>query len=133
MIIAEAEVSVRYAETDAMGIAYHGNYLPWFEVARCALLAKLGLSYRELDDAGFFLPVLEANLRYIASARFDDKLRIVAKMAERPRVRMKIDYEVYHGEKLLTTGHTVHAFMNRAGHAIKPPAFVTEKFAEAFA
>lgn len=132
MITVSASIRVRYAETDAMGIAYHGNYLPWFEVARIALLAQIGLNYRELDEAGFLLPVLEANLRYLSSARFDDELHITATLREPPRARIKIEYTVHRGDELLTTGHTLHAFMNRAGTAIKPPRFVQEKFAAVF-
>ncbi|MDR2981280.1 MAG: acyl-CoA thioesterase [Puniceicoccales bacterium] len=133
MITASSEIRVRYAETDAMGIAYHGNYLAWFEVARVALLDKLGLPYKALDDAGFLLPVLEVGIRYIASARFDDKLTITASMSEQPRVRIHIDYTIHLGDQLITTGHTLHAFMNRTGQAIKPPLFVQQRFAAAFA
>lgn len=133
MITASAEIRVRYAETDAMGIAYHGNYLPWFEVARIALLAQIGLSYKQLDADGFLLPVLETGLRYLAPARFDDTLVVTARMTEPPRARIRIDYTVHNSGRLITTGHTLHAFMNRNGHAIKPPHFVQAHFARAFA
>lgn len=133
MITATAEIRVRYAETDGMGIAYHGNYLPWFEVARCALLENIGLSYKGLEADGFLLPVLEAQLRYLSPARFDDRLSITARISELPRVRIQIEYEVRRDRQLLTTGHTVHAFMNRAGQAIKPPRVVQDTFAAAFA
>ena len=62
MLSTSVDIRVRYAETDAMGVVYHANYLPWFEIARIALLEKAHLSYRELDDQGFLLPVLEAQL-----------------------------------------------------------------------
>ncbi|MDR2862576.1 MAG: acyl-CoA thioesterase [Puniceicoccales bacterium] len=132
MISASTEIRVRYAETDAMGIAYHGNYLPWFEVARVVLLDKIGLSYKKLEDDGFLLPVLEANLRYLAPARFDDILTVTVRMEELPRVRIRMDYTVHKEGSLLTTGHTLHAFMNRAGQAIKPPAIVQERFISVF-
>lgn len=132
MLRSEADIRVRYAETDAMGVVYHGNYLPWFEIARIALLDKSGISYRELDAQGFLLPVLEANLKYIAPARFHDLVTVTATMAELPRVRIHIDYEVRIAGKVITRGHTTHAFMNREAQAIKPPAFVMERLAEAF-
>lgn len=133
MLSTSVDIRVRYAETDAMGVVYHGNYLPWFEISRIALLDKAGLSYRELDDAGFLLPVLEANLKYIAPARFDDVVTVTATMAELPRVRIRIDYEVTLAGKVITRGHTMHAFMDRQAHAIKPPPIVLERLGAAFA
>ena len=62
MIQSRAEVTVRYAETDMMGVVYHGNYLPWFEIGRTTLLKELGLPYRQLEEQGYRLPVLEVAL-----------------------------------------------------------------------
>ena len=133
MITSSVEIRVRYAETDAMRVAYHANYLPWFEVARTALLTQIGLSYKALEDDGYLLPVIEANLRYIAPARYDDLLLGTARMEELPRARIRIDYAVQKDGQTITTGHTIHVFMNRDGAAIKPPARVQEGFARAFA
>lgn len=132
MIETQAKVRVRFSETDAMGVVYHANYLPWFEVARTQMMTEVGLPYRELQDAGYLLPVLEANIAYRNSARYDDELEIRAMMKTLPRVRIRIDYEVRRGEELLTTGYTVHAFMNKEGVAIRPPEFFLEKISAAF-
>ncbi len=121
MLSTQVEIRVRYAETDAMGVVYHANYLPWFEIARIALLEKADLSYRELEAEGYLLPVLEAHLKYAAPARFDDRVIVTATLSEAPRVRLRIDYTVTLDGRTLTTGHTLHAFMDRAGRAIKPP------------
>ena len=59
MLESRSQITVRYAETDMMGIVYHGNYLPWFEVGRTTLLKECGLPYRELEAQGYRLPVLE--------------------------------------------------------------------------
>src|SRR5690606_41632205 len=67
---------VRYADTDAMGIAYYANYFVWFEVARTDLLRTLGWSYRAMEDAGTLLPVIAADCRYRRPARYDDELEI---------------------------------------------------------
>lgn len=115
-----------------MGVVYHANYLPWCEVARTQLLAEIGLPYVDLQASGFLLPVLEANLKYRAPARYDDVISIRATMPEMPRVRIHINYEVFRGNELLAVGHTQHAFMNREGQAIKPPAFFLEKLQAAF-
>jgi acyl-CoA thioester hydrolase len=70
------EFTVRYAETDQMGIAYHANYLVWCDMARTAFLRERGLSYRDLEAGGLLLAVVEAAVRYHAPARFEDRLQI---------------------------------------------------------
>lgn len=132
MIQTIANIRVRFSETDAMGVVYHANYLPWFEVARTKLMAEIGLPYRELQDAGYMLPVLEAQCAYKNSAKYDDDISVQATMKTFPRARIRIDYEVKRGEEILTTGYTIHAFMNRDGIAIRPPTFFLEKLATAF-
>lgn len=132
MLETTANIRVRFSETDAMGVVYHANYLPWCEVARTQLLTEVGLPYAELQDLGFLLPVLEINLKYRTPARFDDEVQIRAQMREMPRVKIRIDYEIRRGNELLTSGYTLHAFMNREGQAIKPPAFFIEKLQQAF-
>jgi acyl-CoA thioester hydrolase len=133
MISATVPIRVRYAETDGMSVAYHANYLTWFEVARTQLLEDIGVTYRSLEEAGFLLPVVEANLRYLAPSRYDDRLEVLAKVVEPPRARIRIEYEVRRDGRLLTTGYTVHAFMSREGLPLKPPQIVQDAFAKAFA
>ncbi len=70
------EFRVRYAETDQMGVAHHANYLIWCELGRTQHMQHLGLNYGELERAGVFLPVVRANLRFKAAARYDDVLRV---------------------------------------------------------
>ena len=70
------ELRVRYSETDQMGVVYHANYLVWCEVARTDFIRSLGTSYADLERSGLFLAVTEANLRYHASARYDDSIRV---------------------------------------------------------
>ena len=65
MIQSRVQITVRYAETDMMGIVYHGSYLPWFEIGRTTLLKENGLSYRDLEAAGYLLPVLEVAVKYL--------------------------------------------------------------------
>ena len=69
-------VRVRYAETDKMGVVYYANYFVWFEVGRTDLLRTLGWSYREMEQAGVSLPVIEAHCEYVRPARYDDELEI---------------------------------------------------------
>ncbi len=132
MLKTEAKIRVRFSETDAMGVVYHSNYLAWFEVSRTQLLTELGVPYRELQDKGFLLPVLEASVKYRIPARFGDDVIVRAMMKEIPRARIKIEYEVLRGEEILTTGATLHAFMNRNLQAIRPPKFFLETLEKAF-
>lgn len=132
MIQSRTQVTVRYAETDMMGVVYHGNYLPWFEVGRTTLLKELGLPYRVLEEQGYRLPVLEVNAKYVRPAVYDDTLTIVTTMRERPLLRIRLEYEVYRGEELLATGQTVHAFIDKQGRPVRPPASAVEVFDRAF-
>jgi len=132
MITAHTTLNVRYAETDMMGVAYHGSYLPWFELGRTALLKAHGLPYRELEAAGYFLPVLEVQARYLRPARYDDELEIVTHLRERPIARIRLDYEVLRAGELLATGQTVHAFIDRGGRPTRPPANFAGKMAALF-
>src|SRR5205809_1105666 len=89
-----ATVRVLMADTDAMGIVYHANYLRWFEVGRAELVRAAGLPYVEMEKLGLGLPVIEARLRYKASARYDDVLSIDARVAEIGRVRVNFHYRI---------------------------------------
>jgi acyl-CoA thioester hydrolase len=132
MIQSRVEVTVRYAETDMMGIVYHANYLPWFEVGRTTLLKEIGVSYRRLEEEGFRLPVLEVAAKYLRPAVYDDTLEVTSTVRERPLLRIRIDYEVRRGDELLATGNTLHAFVDRDGRPVRPPAWAVEMFTKAF-
>ncbi|MGF1485028.1 MAG: acyl-CoA thioesterase [Opitutales bacterium] len=114
-------VQVRYAETDQMGFVYHANYLAWFEMARVRMLDALELSYRQLEAEGAFLPVLEANVRYRQPAYFDDLLTVQVRLPEKPRVRIRLEYQVLRDEALLAEGFTQHAWIGKEGRSIRPP------------
>ncbi len=133
MITSRAEVSVRYAETDMMGVVYHGSYLPWLEIGRTALLKEHGLPYRQLEAEGFFLPVLEVGLRYLKPARYDDTVRITTILREKPSLRIRMEYELHRDDELLATAFTMHAFIDRAGKPVRPPGSFAEVMARLFA
>ena len=122
MITSRASVSVRYAETDMMGVVYHGSYLPWLEIGRTHLLKEHGLPYRELETEGFFLPVLEVGVRYLRPAKYDDTIVITTFLREKPTLRIRMEYELHRGDELLATASTLHAFIDRAGKPVRPPA-----------
>ena len=122
MLHTRTAVTVRYAETDMMGIVYHGAYLPWFEVGRTALLREHGLPYRDLEAEGYRLPVLELGVKYLRPALYDDTVHICTTLREKPSVRIRLEYELRRGEELLATGWTLHAFIDREGRPVRPPA-----------
>ncbi len=132
MLESRAQITVRYAETDMMGIVYHGNYLPWFEVGRTTLLKECGLPYRELEAQGYLLPVIELGVKFLKPALYDDNITIVTRLHEKPLLRIRLEYEVRRGEELLVTGFTVHGFINKAGEPVRPPAAFTEKMRALF-
>ena len=132
MIVSRAQVTVRYAETDMMGVVYHGNYLPWFEIGRTTLLKEVGVPYRELEAAGYRLPVLEVTAKYFRPAVYDDVITVVTTLREKPLLRIRLDYEVRRGDELLATGHTVHAFIDLQGKPVRPPPNVVKAMATLF-
>jgi acyl-CoA thioester hydrolase len=133
VIQSRVKVTVRYAETDMMGIVYHANYLPWFEVGRTTLLKEIGVPYKKLEEEGFRLPVLEVSAKYIRPAVYDDTLEIVTTLRERPLLRIFLEYEVRRDDELLATGSTTHAFVDREGKPVRPPAWAVELIGKAFA
>jgi acyl-CoA thioester hydrolase len=133
MIQSRVQVTVRYAETDMMGIVYHANYLPWFEVGRTTLLKEIGVPYRKLEEEGFRLPVLEVEAKFLRPAVYDDTLEVTSTVDQRPLLRIRIAYEVRRAGELLATGSTLHAFVDKDGRPVRPPPWVVELFNKAFA
>jgi acyl-CoA thioester hydrolase len=124
-------VRVRYAETDAMGVAYHANYLVWFEIGRTDLLRALGWSYRDMEASGVNLPVIEVSCHYRRPARYDDELEIRTTGQLTSGVRMEFTYElaVRGDDRLLAEGRTAHAAVGRNGKPCRLPVRITETFA----
>ena len=124
-------VRVRYAETDRMGVAYHANYLVWFEVGRTDLLRTFGWSYREMEESGVILPVIEAHCEYRQPARYDDELEIRTEGRLLSPVRMQFDYQLVRsaGEVVTAVGLTVHAALDRNRRPCRLPARVRQVFA----
>ncbi len=132
MIESTSQVRVRYAETDKMGVVYHSNYFIWFEAGRVLLLDECDCPYRELEEQGYMLPVLECSAKFYRPARFDDNITIVTTIVERPLLRIRITYKVLRGEELLAEGATLHAFVSTDGQPIKPPADFVDKMRKLF-
>jgi acyl-CoA thioester hydrolase len=124
-------VRVRYAETDQMGVVYYANYFVWFEVARTDLLRALGWSYREMEQAGVSLPVIEAHCEYVRPARYDDELEILTAGRLLSPARMEFTYEVRLAAQtaVAATGRTMHASVDANGRPCRLPERIREVFA----
>jgi acyl-CoA thioester hydrolase len=125
----EFKVRVRYAETDQMGVVYHGNYAQYFEMGRVEWLRNLGLSYSEMEKQGIMLPVVSLTLNYKKPARYDDLLTVRTIFKKQQSVKIEFDYEIYSEQgELLTTGNSVLVFVDmKTGRPVLPPEYVTEK------
>jgi acyl-CoA thioester hydrolase len=106
-----AQVRVRFADTDAMGVAYYGTYLSFFETGRVEAMRQVGFLYAALVEQGLHSPVVEAFVRYLMPARFDDLLLVSAHVAELRPASFRFEYQVHRAsdQARLATGHTLHA------------------------
>jgi acyl-CoA thioester hydrolase len=125
---------VRYSETDQMGTFYNSRALEWFECGRTELMRhKLGMSYAALEARGVFLPLVEAHLEFQGGARYDDLLEITSAADISGRAKLRFEVQIHHAEsrKPVVRGYTVHAFTDRPGKPIRPPAWFVELLARA--
>jgi acyl-CoA thioester hydrolase len=124
----ETRCRVRYADVDQMGVAYHANYLRWFEVGRSEMFRDLGLPYRAVEERGILMPVSEVFCKFVSGARYDDVLIIETRLDSSIRAGMKFEYRIFtesRGE-LVAKGYTRHAFVDADGRVVRPPAFLTD-------
>ena len=101
-------ISVRYAETDRMGVAHHSSYLLWFEIGRTGLLRESGHTYRELENSGILLPVVEYGARFMKGADYDDVLHIESTVRELKSRVITFDYRVQRDGEVIADGFTRH-------------------------
>jgi acyl-CoA thioester hydrolase len=121
-------IRVRYGETDQMGHAYYANYLYWFEQARGAWCRHRGFTYKQLEEMGYFLPVVEAHLRYKGEVKYDDWIQIEVFVTEVKRAAIKFDYVVRNESTnaITTEGYTWHVLMGSERKAVSIPEKIRE-------
>jgi acyl-CoA thioester hydrolase len=115
----ETTIRVRYAETDKMGYLHHANFFVFFEEARTEMLRQRGITYREIEEGGLFLVVIEIGCKYKKPAKYDDELTIKTTLDRLTHVKIQHRYEVFRGQELLAEGHSTLACVDREG---KPQA-----------
>lgn len=129
MLNSELKIRVRYGETDRMGFVYYGNYAAYFEVARVEMLRSIGISYRDMEDDGIGLPVLEYKIKYIKPAFYDDHLTIKTVIKLKPSIRVRFEYETYNQkEELINVAETTLVFISRTTlKPCQPPELFQQK------
>jgi acyl-CoA thioester hydrolase len=129
------KIRVRYAETDQMDVVYHGNYAAYFEASRAEAIRDIGLTYKDMEAMGTYMPIIELHCKYLRPAHYDDLLSIKTILKEMPTDhRIQFHHEVYNeAGKLLTIGHVVLYFIDAATkQKTTMPAFLLEKLAPFF-
>ena len=120
---------VCYADTDQMGVVYYANYFMLFERARTELLRQNGLSYKQIEEQGFMLPVLDAHAKYHRPAHYDDLLDITARIIEFDGLKLKTACEVKRDGVLLVDGNVTLVFLNaNTGRPSRPPENIRKIF-----
>ncbi|MFV0453992.1 MAG: acyl-CoA thioesterase [Pseudomonas sp.] len=125
---AEVEVLVPFFDVDSMDVVWHGHYIKYFEVARCALLDRIGHNYQQMRDAGYAWPVIDVQLRYMRGARFNQRIIVRADLIEWEN-RLKINYLINDAEtgERMTRGTSVQVAVEIASREMQlasPRVFV---------
>ena len=124
----QVEVRVRYSETDQMGVVYHGNYIPFFEIGRVEWLRDKGISYKSLEENGIALPIVSMTLNYKKPARYDDLLFVKTKLKSYAGVKIEFDCEIWsEQEELLTTANFLLVFVDmKTARPTVPPSYILD-------
>jgi acyl-CoA thioester hydrolase len=128
MRVVRSRYRIIYGDTDAMGLAYYGNYFRWFEMGRNEWLRDLGLTYAEIETAGTYAPVTQAYCHYLTPARYDDAIWVETDVEYVRKASIKFVYRIEReadGEEIVT-GYTVHAFVNKEGKIVRTPTALLE-------
>ncbi len=115
---------VIYGDCDSMEIIYYANYLRLFEIGRTELLRDFGVTYKSVEERGFFLPATESYLKYVNSAFYDDLLRIETEMGFIKRASSRFEYKIFREEELIVQGYTVHACLDKENRVVRIPGFL---------
>ena len=134
MIKTETILRVRYAETDQMGYVYYGVYAQYYEVGRVEAMRSLGFSYKEMEETGVLMPVINLTINYKKPAKYDDEVRIVTSVNEIPGIRITFHYECYNQKnELLNTGSVTLVFIDKLKNKpISAPQWFMNSFMKQF-
>jgi acyl-CoA thioester hydrolase len=119
-------VRVRYADTDKMGIVYHGTYPVYFEVGRSEYIRKKGFTYRDFEEMGYQLVVVELEARYYGSATYDDLITVRTGISELKSRGLTFHYEIYKNGSMIVEGRTKHICLNAGKKPVLIPSPLVE-------
>ena len=122
----QIQVRVRYSETDQMGVVYHGNYIPYFEMGRVEWLRNKGVSYKSMEEEGIALPIVSMTINYKKSARYDELLTVHTAFKSQSSVKIEFDCKIYNElNELLTTAEFILVFVSlKTGRPVAPPDYL---------
>ncbi|MCX7782231.1 MAG: acyl-CoA thioesterase [Meiothermus sp.] len=120
-MVVRLPITVRYAETDAMGVVHHSSYVVWLEAARVEWLEQIGLPYTQIEAQGLAFAVIEVGLIYRNPARFGDRIEVETWLCEASSRTLRYEYRVWRGETLLAEGFTRHLCQDARGKAQRIP------------
>lgn len=123
-------IRVRYCETDKMGVVHHSNYAKYCEIARWEAFRHLGTSCKELEDKGYFFPVISMNFQFVKPALYDDEIKIITKLKELKGAKMFLEYELYNkNNELINKAETTLAVVKQENMLpCKPPLEIKKLF-----
>jgi acyl-CoA thioester hydrolase len=126
------DVRIRFAETDAQGVAHHASFVVWLEVARVAYLARYAGGYQAIRESGLEALTTEVFLRYHQAATFDETLTIWTRCVDLRGARFTYEYRIERGEELVAEAYTRHAAVDRATYRpTRLPAWLADAIATA--
>ena len=127
-VVTEERIRVRYGETDQMGHAYYANYLFWFEQARGAWCRERGWTYKQMEERGYKIPVVEAHIEYKGEVQYDDLIIVKVWVSEMRRASIRFDYEIINTatDSVTTKGYTWHVLIGASRKAVTMPVEIRE-------
>lgn len=133
---AEVEIEVPFHDVDVMQVVWHGHYVKYFEIGRCALLRRFDYDYRQMEESGYLWPVVDFHLKYVRPARYGQRIVVRAELLEYEN-RLKMGYEIRDAEsgERLTSGSTIQVAVDGASNELQfiSPAVLIQKVEQACA
>lgn len=122
--VSEREIQIMYADTDMMGVIYHGNYLKWFEVGRMQLIEDIGYDYVSMEREGYYAPVYNVDVTYRKALKYGDRASVRTWIEENTGIRTTYGYQVVNAAgEVCTEGTTTHIVVKKVDGEFKPVPF----------
>ena len=113
MIKGNYKIRIRYADTDQMGYVYYGRYANFYEIARVELFRSLGFSYKDLEDNGVGMPVIEMKSKFLLPIKYDEEIKIITYIKEIPNLKITFTYKLFNSEDLIVNeAETILTFID---------------------